>query len=52
MKTVESGYAGTRKMGLKNMPEEEDIFGEVSDRDSINTKKQGDPGEGSGEAVV
>ena len=52
MKTVESGYAGTRKMGLKNMPEEEEISGEVSDRDSINTKKHTDPGEGSAEDAV
>ena len=45
------GYAGTRKRGLGNMLEEEDISGEVSNRDSINTKEQGDPYEGSGEAA-
>ena len=27
MNMVENGYAGTRKRGLRNLPEEEDIFG-------------------------
>ena len=45
------GYAGTRKSGLGNMPEGEDISGEVSERDSINTKEHGDPSENSGNAA-
>ena len=51
MEAVESGYKGTRKRGPRNMPEEEEIPGEVSHRDSINIVEQGDTGEGSGEAA-
>ena len=43
MEAVESGYARTRERGLRNMSEEEDIPGEVFDRDSINTEEHGDP---------
>ena len=51
MEAVKSGYAGTRKRGPRNVPEEEVISEEASDRDSVDATEQGDTGEGSGEAA-
>ena len=36
MEAVERGWKGTRKRGPKNKPEEEEVSGEISDRDSGN----------------
>ena len=50
IEAVESGYAGTRKRGPRNVSEE-DIPEEAPDRDSVNATEQGDTGMDSGEAA-
>ena len=50
MEAVESGYAGTRKKGPRNVSEE-DIPEEAPNRDSVNATEQGDTGVDSGEAA-
>ena len=51
MEAVKSGYAGTRKRGPRNVPEEEALPEEASDRDSVDATEQGVTGKGSGEAA-
>ena len=44
METVESGWAGTKKRGPGNKPEEKEVPGKISDRGSINPEEHGDSG--------
>ena len=50
MEAVESGYADTRKRGLRNVSDD-DIPEEAHDRDSVNAAEQGDTGMDPGEAA-